>query len=85
MSDNANPTVHSTLPASDLASRVAGPPEVLQRLDRGEEVDPAHYYFRIAPMFETADARLAWLNDLLAVGIGHRFVDGPVYNIFEVL
>ena len=62
-----------------------GPPEILQRLDRGEEVDPAHYYFRIAPMFEAADARVGWINDILAIGIGHRFPDGPVYNVFEVL
>ena len=31
-----------------------GPPEVMQRLDRGETVDPSEYYFRTAIMFETA-------------------------------
>ncbi len=62
-----------------------GPAEVIDRLDRGESVDPAAYYFRIAPTFETADATLAWLNNILAIGTGHRFPEGPVYNVFEVL
>jgi hypothetical protein len=62
-----------------------GPPEVIERLGRGEEVDPAAYYFRINPMFETASAKYGWLNHILAIGAGHRFPDGPVYNVFEVL
>jgi Protein of unknown function (DUF3237) len=62
-----------------------GPPEAIERLGRGEEVDPAQYYFRINPMFETASKGYAWLNGLLAVGLGHRFADGPIYNVFELL
>jgi Protein of unknown function (DUF3237) len=62
-----------------------GPPDVMQRLDRGEAVDPASYYFRINPLFETAAAKYDWLNRVLAVGIGHRRADGPIYNVFEVL
>ena len=62
-----------------------GPPEIIKRLERGEEVDPASYYFRISPMFETAAAPYDWLNRILAVGIGHRQSDGPVYSVFELL
>jgi hypothetical protein len=62
-----------------------GPPEVLERLGRGESVDPASYYFRINPTFETASASYGWLNGVLAIGAGHRFPDGPIYNVFEVL
>lgn len=62
-----------------------GAPEVIDRLRRGEDVDPASYYFRINPVFETASARHGWLNRILAIGLGHRFPDGPVYNVFEVL
>lgn len=62
-----------------------GPSEVIARLDAGEAVDPAAYYFRSAPFFETASARFAWLNGIVAVAIGHRFPDGPVYNVFELL
>lgn len=62
-----------------------GPHDVMERLDHGEAVDPAAYYFRIAPLFETASRKYTWLNNILAIGIGHRLPDGPVYSIFEVL
>ncbi|HLY57132.1 MAG TPA: DUF3237 domain-containing protein [Stellaceae bacterium] len=62
-----------------------GPAEVIARLERGEVVDAADYYFRIDPMFETAAPDYDWLNRILAVGIGHRRADGPVYSVFEVL
>jgi hypothetical protein len=62
-----------------------GPPEVMARLDMGEAVDPASYYFRINPLFETAAATYDWINRIVAVGIGHRRVDGPIYSIFEML
>ena len=63
----------------------AGPPEVLARIDRGEAVDPTTYYFRIASFFETAAPKYDWLNRLLAIGIGHRTADGPIYSLFELL
>jgi hypothetical protein len=62
-----------------------GPPDVIERMERGEVVDPASYYFRIIPMFETGATAYDWLNRVLAVGIGHRRPDGPVYSVFEVL
>jgi len=62
-----------------------GPADVIARLEKGEPVDPASYYFRIIPMFETAASQYDWLNRVVAVGMGHRRADGPVYNVFEVL
>ena len=62
-----------------------GPPEVIAKLDAGEPVDPALYYFRITPRFETAAPRYAWLNRILAIGLGHRPPEGPLYNLFEVI
>jgi hypothetical protein len=62
-----------------------GPADIIARLERGEVVDPTSYYFRIAPLFETAAPGYSWLNNIVAVGIGHRFTDGPVYSVFEVL
>ena len=62
-----------------------GPPDVLSRIDLGEEVDPASYYFRISAVFETAAPKYNWLNRLLAVGVGHRRADGPIYSLFELL
>lgn len=62
-----------------------GPAEVLARLANGELVDYRDLYFRIAPRFETADPRYAWLNGTLTVGIGERLPDGPRYHIHEIL
>ena len=62
-----------------------GSPDVMARLDKGEAVDPADYYFRIATFFETAAAKYDWLNRIVALGIGDRRADGPVYSVFEVL
>lgn len=62
-----------------------GAPDVLARLDRGLPVAPSDYYFRIAPAFETSDARYDGFNRIVAVGIGHRLPSGPVYSLFEIL
>ncbi|MBV8590041.1 MAG: DUF3237 family protein, partial [Acetobacteraceae bacterium] len=62
-----------------------GPADVLEKLWRGEEVDPALYYFRVAMLFETASDKYAWLNRIIAVGTGTRRPDGPIYDVFEVL
>ena len=62
-----------------------GPREIIERLERGEPVDPATYYFRMSASFETSVAQYDWLNRTLAVGSGHRRADGPVYSVFEVL
>ena len=62
-----------------------GPEEVIERLNRGEDVDPSEYYFRTAPMFETASEKYAWLNSVVCVGTGRRTPQGPVYDVFQVL
>ncbi len=62
-----------------------GPADVVEKIEKGEEVNPASYYFRINPVFETASTRYDWINRILAIGAGHRQANGPIYNIFEVL
>ena len=62
-----------------------GPPDVMERIEKGEVVDPTSYYFRINPLFETAVANYDWINRVVAIGIGHRRADGPIYSVFEVL
>ena len=62
-----------------------GPPETLERIDKGEAVDPSSYNIRVTPYFETAAPQYGWLNRIVSVGVGHRQADGPVYSIFEVL
>lgn len=62
-----------------------GPAAVMDRLNRGEKVDPSEYYFRTAPFFETSSEKYGWLNRIVAIGTGHRLSSGPVYDVFEVL
>jgi len=62
-----------------------GPADVMASLARGEDVDPAAYYFRVTPTFETGASRYAWLNNIIAVGVGRKNPEGPVYDFFEVL
>ena len=47
--------------------------------------DNAQKYFRTLPRFETASPKYAFLNRLLAVGIGEIRPDGPVHVIEEIL
>ncbi|MFN8441285.1 MAG: DUF3237 domain-containing protein [Caldilineaceae bacterium] len=61
-----------------------GPPDVLAALARGEEVDPATYYMRTTPIFETSDSNYAWLNDIVAVGSGIRRADAVVLDFYRV-
>lgn len=49
-----------------------GPPEVLERLARGDEVAPALYYMRATPWFETAAPKYAWLNRTVCIATGAR-------------
>jgi hypothetical protein len=62
-----------------------GTPDIVARIDKGEAVDPASYYFRITALFETASSTYDWLNRILAIGVGHRRAEGVVYSLFEIL
>src|SRR3979409_1427163 len=45
-----------------------GPVELLQRLKRGEPVDPKLIYFRTVPKFETGSEKYRWLMEYLFIG-----------------
>jgi Protein of unknown function (DUF3237) len=47
--------------------------------------DDEHHYLRTLPRFETAAPQYAFLNRLLAVGVGDIRPDGPVHVIEEIL
>jgi hypothetical protein len=49
-----------------------GPAEAMARLARGEDVDPAEYFFRTTMRFETGSPDLAWLNKTIAVATAER-------------
>jgi hypothetical protein len=52
---------------------------------RRTKVDPAGYYFRTNPLFETGSRTYAWLNDIVCVGKGYLVEGAVAYKIFEVL
>jgi hypothetical protein len=62
-----------------------GPAEVLKRLAAGENMDPAQYYMRTTPLFETGDERYAWLNRIVCVASGARRPTAVELEVFEVL
>jgi Protein of unknown function (DUF3237) len=62
-----------------------GPPEMMERLARGEAVDPALYYFRTIMRFETSAPDLAWLNKILALARGTRKAGAVNLDVYEVL
>ena len=62
-----------------------GPPDVIAALGRGEVVDPARYYFRTLPRFETSADKYAFLNRIITVGVGEARPDGAVHRIDEIL
>jgi hypothetical protein len=61
-----------------------GPPDAIAALGRGEAVDPARYYFRTLPRFETSAEKYAFLNRIITVGVGETRADGAVHRIDEI-
>jgi hypothetical protein len=62
-----------------------GPADVLARLNRGEHVDPASYYFRSSAIFETSAPAHAWLTRAVVIGVGERYPDRVAMRFWEVL
>ena len=62
----------------------SAPPEVLDRLGRGEVVDPREYYFRTALSFEAAEGPYAWLNRIVALASGVRTASAVLYDAYVV-
>ncbi len=62
-----------------------GPVELLQRLKRGEPVDPKLIYFRTVPKFETGSEKYRWLMESLFVGSAARHADRVVVDVHQVL
>ena len=61
-----------------------GPPEVLERLAKGEEVSPESYYMRTSARFETGDSRYQWVNKSIFVGTGMRKASAVEVAMFAV-
>jgi hypothetical protein len=62
-----------------------GPKQLLDRIAKGEIVDPAQIYFRSVPKFETGAAKYRWLMENLFVGVGARHPDRVEIEVHQVL
>ena len=61
-----------------------GPREALEKIRRGEPVDPELIYFRSAPRFETASSAHQWLMTSIFVATGVRHPDKISLSVFRV-
>src|ERR1700682_6264765 len=62
-----------------------GPVELLQKLKRGEPVDPKLIYFRTVPRFETGHAKYRWLMENIFAAPAARHADRVVIDVHQVL
>jgi hypothetical protein len=59
-------------------------PEDMERLLRGEPVDPSRVYFRTSPRFETSRDDLRWLERSMFVGLAERMPTAVRMTFFKV-
>jgi Protein of unknown function (DUF3237) len=62
-----------------------GAKELLDRIAKGEIVDPALIYFRSVPKFETGSEKHRWLMENLFIGVGARHPDRVEIDVHQVL
>ena len=62
-----------------------GPVDLLQKLKRGEPVDPKLIYFRTSPKFETGAEKYRWLMEHIFVASAARHADRVVIDVHQVL
>ena len=61
-----------------------GDAAVMAALARGEEVDPADYYFRASVGFETGSERYRWLNRAVAVAAAARLPSSVLLDVYTL-
>jgi len=62
-----------------------GPKEIIERLNRGETVDPGSYYFRTTPYFETSSEKYGWMNRICSIATGSVKGSVRTFEVFQVL
>ena len=62
-----------------------GPVDLLQKLKRGEPVDPKLIYFRTVPKFETGSEKYRWLMEHIFIASAARHADRVVIDVYQVL
>jgi Protein of unknown function (DUF3237) len=73
----------TVIEVTNIGVRTAAP-EVIDKLARGEPVDPSLYYFRTSPSFKVAAGSHQWLERTLFVARGIRRPDRVIVDFYEV-
>jgi hypothetical protein len=60
-------------------------PDLMGKIQTGEDVDPSEYYFRITPIFETGSEKYQWLNNIVCVGVGKLSQNQVQYSLYQIL
>jgi hypothetical protein len=61
-----------------------GPPDVMERLGRGEAVPPDQYFFRTVMRFTTGDPRWQHLNRTIAIARGEREARAVKLDVYRL-
>jgi hypothetical protein len=64
--------------------RFQGASDAMVKLAQGETLQPESYSLVTVAKFECGDDRYAWLNDVIAVGVGEQAGFNPTYSLFEI-
>ena len=60
-------------------------PDIMGRIQNGEDIDPSQYYFRTTPVLETGSEKYSWLNQIICVGIGKLEKNRVRYSVYQIL
>lgn len=63
----------------------SGPPEIMWRLQAGEAVDPALYYFRTTPRFRSSAPEYGFLTRTVCICTAVRTPAAVLLNVFGLL
>jgi hypothetical protein len=56
----------------------------MAKLAQGKTLQQESYSLVTVAKFECGDDRYAWVNDVIAVGVGEQVGFNPTYSIFEI-
>ena len=61
------------------------PPEVFARIVQGQQVPRDQYYWYTVPFFQTSAEKYAWLNKVIAIGVGYAIPGGIKHRVFALI
>jgi hypothetical protein len=64
--------------------RFLASPDVIARFGRDAQLDPKEYSLAVTARLECGDERYAWLNNVVATGIGQQRKSGVTYELFSI-